>query len=138
MKRIYIDMDGTLDAPWERTAKDTFSIYQLKPSNETADLLSRSYVGLQMAGFTVDPANYDLIYTAPLAPDMELSDIFIRFFAHPPVDFTGRSLWISDVIVLHQAGQDTAYYVDSIGYQQVPEFLQEQQELTPDAHMTGE
>ena len=31
-----------------------------------------------------------------------------------------------------------ASYVDSIGYQQVPEFLREQQELTPDARMTGE
>lgn len=127
-----------LDALWERTAKDTFSIYQLKPSNETADLLSKSYGDLQMAGLTVDPANYDLMYTAPLAPDMELSDIFIRFFAHPPVDFTGRSLWISDVIVLHQAGQDTAYYVNDGEYFPVPEFLQKLQELTPDARMTGE
>ena len=43
-----------------------------------------------------------------------------------PKDFKGHSLSVSDVVVLHQSGQDTAHYVDSIGYKQVPEFLQEQ------------
>ena len=41
--------------------------------------------------------------------------------------------------MLHQNGQDTAHYVDSLGYKQVPEFLQEQQkELVPDNYLTGE
>ena len=34
---------------------------------------------------------------------------------------------VSDIVVLHQNDEDTAHYVDSIGFQQVPEFLQEQQ-----------
>ena len=37
------------------------------------------------------------------------------------------SLSVSDIVVLHQNDEDTAHYVDSIGFQQVPEFLQEQQ-----------
>ena len=118
--------------------KDTFSIYQLKRGDETRDFRFEPYDRLQAAGLAVDPANYDLIYTAPLAPDMSLDDIFTRFNIDHPADFKGHSLSVSDVVVLHQAGQDTAHYVDSIGYQQVPEFLQEQQELTPDARMTGE
>lgn len=32
-----------------------------------------------------------------------------------------------EIVVLHQNDEDTAHYVDSIGFQQVPEFLQEQQ-----------
>ena len=41
--------------------------------------------------------------------------------------------------MLHQNGQDVAHYVDSFGYKEVPEFLQEQtQQLTPDTRMTGE
>ena len=36
----------------------------------------------------------------------------------------GHSLSVSDVVVLHQNGQDTAHYVDSFGYKDVPEFLQ--------------
>jgi len=43
------------------------------------------------------------------------------------------------VVVLHQNGGNTAHYVDSAGYRQVPEFLQEQQKaLVPDEHTTGE
>ena len=118
--------------------KDTFSIYQLKRGDETRDFRFEPYDRLQATGLAVDPANYDLIYTAPLAPDMSLDDIFTRFNIDHPADFKGHSLSVSDVVVLHQAGQDTAHYVDSVGYQQVPEFLREQQELTPDARMTGE
>ena len=36
-----------------------------------------------------------------------------------------HSLSVSDVVVLHQNGQDTAHYCDSMGFQQVPEFLRE-------------
>ena len=42
------------------------------------------------------------------------------------------------MVVLHQNGQDTAHYVDSFGYKNVPEFLQEQKQLTPDELETGE
>ena len=50
-----------------------------------------------------------------------------------PADFTGHSLSVSDIVVLHQDGRDTAHYCDRFGFSQVPEFLQEQQRtLTPD------
>ena len=118
--------------------KDTFSIYQLKRGDETRDFRFEPYDRLQAAGLAVDPANYDLIYTAPLAPGTSLDDIYTRFNIDHPADFKGHSLSVSDVVVLHQAGQDTAHYVDSFDYQEVPEFLQEQRELTPEACMTGE
>ena len=118
--------------------KDTFSIYQLKRGDETRDFRFEPYDRLQAAGLAVKAANYDLIYTAPLTPGTSLEDIFTRFNIDHPADFKGHSLSVSDVVVLHQAGQDTAHYVDSIGYQAVPEFLREQQELIPDARMTGE
>ena len=118
--------------------EDTFSIYQLKRGDETRDYRFEPYDRLQAAGLAVDPANYDLIYTAPLAPGTSLEDIFTRFNIDHPADFKGHSLSVSDVVVLHQAGQDAAHYVDSIGYREVPEFLREQPELTPEARMTGE
>ena len=45
---------------------------------------------------------------------------------------------VSDVVVLHQDGQDAAHFVDSVGFREVPEFLQEQKQLTPDDLETGE
>ena len=120
--------------------KDTFSIYQLKRGDETRDFRFEPYDRLQAAGLVVDRANYELIYAAPLTPDMTLGSIFERFNIDHPADFKGHSLSISDVIMLHQNGQDTAYYADSgAGFRQVPEFLQEQQkELVPDNYLTGE
>ena len=109
--------------------RDSFSIYQLKRGDETRDLRFEPYDRLTAAGHTVDPANYDLIYSAPLAPGTSLEAIFTRFNLDHPKDFKGHSLSVSDVVVLHQNGQDTAHYVDSIGYRQTPEFLQPQNYL---------
>lgn len=74
----------------------------------------------------VDKANYELVYSAEPTTGTSLEDIYTRFNIDHPKDFKGHSLSVSDVVVLHQDGQDTAHYVDSFGYKNVPEFLQEQ------------
>ena len=118
---------------------DTFSIYQLKDGDETRDYRFEPYDRLQAAGLAVDRANYELVYTAPLVPGTSLDDIFTRFNIDHPKDFKGHSLSVSDVVVLHQDGQDTAHYVDRGDFKQLPEFLQEKQpQLTPDELETGE
>ena len=109
-------------APELPQEKDTFSIYQLKRDDETVDLRFEPYDRLTAAGHTVDMANYARIYIADLAPETSLEDIYTRFNVDHPKDFKGHSLSVSDVVVLHQNGQDTAHYVDSIGYKEVPEF----------------
>ena len=106
--------------------KDTFSIYQLKQGDETRDFRFEPYDRLQAAGNVVDEANYELVYSAELTPGTSLEDIYTRFNIDHPKDFKGHSLSVSDVVVLHQNGQDAAHYVDSFGYKEVPEFLQEQ------------
>ena len=106
---------------------DTFSIYQLKDGDETRDYRFEPYDRLQAAGLAVDRANYALVYTAPLVPGTSLDDIFTRFNIDHPKDFKGHSLSVSDVVVLHQGGQDTAHYVDRGDFKQIPEFLQEKQ-----------
>ena len=70
---------------------------------------------------------------------LPLEDIYTRFNIDHPKDFKGHSLSVSDVVVLHQNGQDTAHYVDSFGYKEVPEFFKEQEKaLIPDDLETGE
>ena len=104
--------------------KDTFSIYQIKGGDETRDLRFEPYDRLIAAGYRVDVKNYALVYSAELTPGISLEDIYTRFNIDHPKDFKGHSLSVSDVVVLHQNGQDTAHYVDSFGYKEVPEFLQ--------------
>ena len=115
--------------------KDTFSIYQLKRGDETRDFRFEPYDRLAATGHTADRANYDLIYTAELTPGTSLEDIYTRFNIDHPKDFKGHSLSVSDVVVLHQNGQDTAHYVDSSGYRQVPEFLQPPEKENPLKHV---
>lgn len=70
--------------------------------------------------------NYDKVYDAALTPDMSLGRIFEKFNFDRPEDFKGHSLSVSDVVVLHQNGTDTAYYVDSSTFVDVSEtFLHE-------------
>lgn len=118
--------------------KDTFSIYQIKGGDGTRDFRFEPYDRLHAAGNVVDKANYELVYSAELTPGTSLEDIYTRFNIDHPKDFKGHSLSVSDVVVLHQNGRDTAHYVDSFGYKDVPEFLQEQKQLTPDDLETGE
>lgn len=115
--------------------KDTFSIYQLKRGDETQDFRFEPYDRLAATGRTADRANYNLIYTAELTPGTSLEDIYTRFNIDHPKDFKGHSLSVSDVVVLHQNGQDTAHYVDSSGYRQVPEFLQPPEKENPLKHV---
>ena len=104
--------------------KNAFSIYQIKGGDETRDLRFEPYNRLTATGHRVDPKNYALVYSAELTPGTSLEDIYTRFNIDHPKDFKGHSLSVSDVVVLHQNGQDTAHYVDSFGYKDVPEFLQ--------------
>ena len=136
VKQLYAKAQETAQTAGQD--KDTFSIYQIKGGDETRDFRFEPYDRLQAAGNVVDKANYELVYSAPLAPETSLEDIYTRFNIDHPKDFKGHSLSVSDVVVLHQNGQDAAHFVDSVGFRQVPEFLQEQKQLTPDDLTTGE
>ena len=136
VKQLYAKAQETAQTAGQD--KDTFSIYQIKGGDETRDFRFEPYDRLQAAGNVVDKANYELVYSAPLAPETSLEDIYTRFNIDHPKDFKGHSLSVSDVVVLHQDGQDAAHFVDSVGFQEVPEFLQEQKQLTPDDLETGE
>ena len=136
VKQLYAKAQETAQTTGQD--KDTFSIYQIKGGDETRDFRFEPYDRLQAAGNVVDKTNYELVYSAELTPGTSLEDIYTRFNIDHPKDFKGHSLSVSDVVVLHQNGRDTAHYVDSFGYKDVPEFLQEQKQLTPDDLETGE
>ncbi len=117
----------------------SFSIYQLKGGNETLDYRFEPLDSIHRNGLSVKPENYELVYEAPLTEKDNLESIYTRFNVDRPADFTGHSLSVSDIVVLHQGGKDTAHYCDRAGFSEVPEFLRERQpELTPDDLETGE
>ena len=102
----------------------SFSIYQLKGGNETLDYRFEPLDSIHRNGLSVKPENYEQVYTAPLTAKDNLESIYTRFNVDRPADFTGHSLSVSDIVVLHQDGKDTAHYCDRAGFSEVPEFLQ--------------
>ena len=122
----------------QSTDRDTYSIYQLKDIAETRDLRFEPFDRLQKSGRAIDKTNYDLVYTGDLEADMSLDDLYSRFNIDLPEDYKGHSLSMSDVIVLHKEGQDTAYYIDRIGYQSVPEFLSERRQTNEQVQPAGQ
>ena len=118
----------------------SFSIYQLRGGDETRDYRYESLDSLHRNGLSVRPENYELVYEAPLMAKDDLESIYTRFNVDRPADFTGHSLSVSDVVVLHQDGKDTAHYCDRAGFTEVPEFLDppaRERPLVPDEHETG-
>ena len=89
---------------------------------------------LEMKGIPVSKENYELVYTGELKEGMSLDDIFTKFNIDHPADFTGHSLSVSDVVVLHQDGENTSHYVDSLGYREIPGFTKE---MEVSAEITG-
>ena len=102
----------------------SFSIYQLKGGSETLDYRFEPLDSIHRNGLSVKPENYELVYEAPLTAKDDLESIYTRFNVDRPADFTGHSLSVSDIVVLHQGGKDTAHYCDRAGFSEVPEFLQ--------------
>ena len=120
----YVQTPADIAEQAQTVPRDTFSIYQLKSGNETLDYRFEPLDAIRSNGLSVKPENYELVYTAPLTAKDDLESIYTRFNVDRPADFTGHSLSVSDIVVLHQDGKDTAHYCDRAGFSEVPEFLQ--------------
>ena len=107
-------------------SENSYEIYQLKNNEAGHDLRFMNTDYLKKRGQKVNRENYDPIYNAPLDTGETLDSIYEKFNLYRPADFRGHSLSVSDVIVFHKDGRDNAYFVDSFGFTEVPEFLQVQ------------
>ena len=134
-----VPLISRLDAYEKEFGINTYMVYQLQGGDKTLDLRFEPLDSIKAMGYTVDPANYELVYAAPFTPGETLETIYRDLNMDRPDNFHGHSLLVSDVVVLREYGKETAHYCDRFGFSQVPEFLREQQrELTPDALETGE
>ena len=139
----YVQTPADIAEQAQAVPRDTFSIYQLKPGDTTRDYRFEPLDAIRNNGLSVKPENYEQVYTAPLTEKDSLESIYTRFNIDHPADFKGHSLSVSDVVVLHQDGKDTAHYCDRFGFSQVPEFLQPERAAevtipTPDQVATQE
>ena len=111
----------------ESAKGDSFTIYQLKDDESLHDIRFERLDFLMADNKTVEKENYDKVYEAPLKPGTTLDDIYYEFNMQRPLDFRGHSLSVSDMVVLHQGDEDKAFYVDSFGFTEIPDFLVEKE-----------
>ena len=117
-------------------SSDKYGIYQLKHKPELDHLRFEGTESLKRMGITKDnfdaikPENYELIYVGELSELQEqtqgetLEAIYEKFNIAHPEDYRGHSLSVSDIVVLHQNGENSAHFVDSFGYTGLPDFMQ--------------
>ena len=115
---------GQLDSFYKEQETPRYSLYQVKFEGENVrDLAFRSYDEIQADHLSVEPENYDCVYSGRLAEGQTLDGIYEKFNLHRPLDFLGHSLSVSDVIVTNRDGREQAFYVDSFGFKEIPEFF---------------
>jgi len=117
-------------------SSDKYGIYQLKHNPELNHLRFEGTESLKRMGITKDnfdaikPGNYELIYVGELSELQEqiegetLEAIYEKFNIDHPEDYRGHSLSVSDIVVLHQNGENSAHFVDSFGFTGLPDFMQ--------------
>ena len=125
MKQELEDSEPNREAQLLYGNEGRYGIYQLKDSAETRNIRFMDMDYLEKEGIPVSRENYTLVYTGELTEGMSLEDIYTKFNIDHPADFTGHSLSVSDVVLLHQDGENTSHYVDSVGYREIPEFTKE-------------
>mgnify|MGYP000776092211 CR=1 FL=1 len=106
---------------------DCFAIYQVKHTDELRDIRYEGLEWLKSIGRTVQRDNYDLVYTAPLAPgDLKgsvLDNLEYRFNNEHPADYRHPSMSVSDIVAIKRDGKVSCHYCDSFGFAEVPGFL---------------
>ena len=117
-------------------SSDKYGIYQLKHNPELNHLRFEGTESLKRMGITKDnfdaikPENYELIYVGELSELQEqtegetLEAIYEKFNIDHPEDYRGHSLSVSDIVVLHQNGENSVHFVDSFGFTGLPDFMQ--------------
>lgn len=115
------------------TKEDSYAILQIdtKNSSDRNAVLAcfTPMKQLKDKGMEPDIGHYRPVYAGHLKkgaydperlPDL-LESIFAEFNLYPPEDYRGRSLSVSDIIVLNLSGKISCHFVDSVGFCRLPD-----------------
>ena len=120
------ERNGNLYVPSTPKISDeigTYEIYQI-PIIADADYCFRPYAD---ARGKLQNADYQRSYAGMYAKENSLEHLWAKHNSdHRPFAHRMRSMSVSDIVVLTQGGKKTAYYADTIGFKEVPEFLAQQ------------
>lgn len=111
-------------------AQGKFQIYQLPGGEKYHGVRFEGLDRLKAEGVQLNKDDYELVYEGIVGEfrgNATIEGIFTQFNTNHPEDFRGHSLSVSDVIVISLDDKDTAYYCDSFGFTEMPEFFLEKE-----------
>lgn len=80
-------------------------------------------------GLAVDGKDYRMVYRDNLNENESLDELYARFNLEQPEGFEGHSMSVSDVIVIRRNGEMKAYFVDDVGFSELPDFIRQREEI---------
>ena len=121
---------------FQQSGHDCYLVMQLHQDADPAlRFAAMRYLNKQNVAPSIE--NYEILYRGNLpegkrsVPQAELLEqLYQKFNCARPTDYCGHSLSVSDVIMLNQDGKISAHYVDSIGFKELPGFLDKKPERT--------
>ena len=108
--------------------QDAYAILQLPSGDMNRGRIFLSYDELRRQGEKPELQHYHAVYTGvpPRLNDRNriLESLYEQFNLSHPADFKGRSLSVSDIVLMKLNGQVSSHYVGSIGFKELPDFIQ--------------
>ena len=135
MQEEFSESDSNREAQLLYGNSDKYGIYQLKDDPKLDKFRFEGTESLKRMGITKDnfdavlPENYKLVYMGELAElqgqtqSETLEAIYTKFNIDHPADYKAHSLSVSDIVVLHEDGENSAHFVDSFGFTELPKFM---------------
>lgn len=109
--------------------ENSYAIYQYHQADNEMGYQYMSLDFIEKMGMSVKGSDYQMMYQGVLEAQDTLEDLYIKFNIDRPEDFEGHSMSTSDVVILKRDGEMKAYYVNDIGFRELPEFIKQRSEL---------
>lgn len=109
--------------------ENRYGIYQIIDGSPGREYEFMDLNFIERHGYQVKKEDYELIYSDKMLYGDTLDSLYEKFNIAHPEDYTGHSLSVSDIVVLNENGKVKAYFVDSISFRELPDFLQLEPEL---------
>lgn len=109
--------------------ENRYGIYQIIDGSPGREYEFMDLNFIERHGYQVKKEDYELIYSDEMHYGDTLDSLYEKFNIAHPEDYSGHSLSVSDIVVLNENGNVKAYFVDSISFRELPDFLQLEPEL---------
>lgn len=121
--------DDTLEEAMFNGKGDRYAVYHIDEELPGKDNLFMTMYDVKQQGIEIDAKNYKCVYSGWLYEGEKLDDLYSIFNDNPPADYKAHSMSVSDVIITNRGGDIKAFYVDSFGYKELPDFAMQRENI---------